>query len=229
MRRVVRRLLTLLASPELAIDPLHALQASYDAVAEEYVRRIGRELEAKPFDRALLDRFAARLAGQGPVWDLGCGPGHVARYLLDRGVTVAGLDLSAALIACAKQCNPTIPFDQGDFRRLPAPDHAWAGIVAFYSIIHLPREEVTPTLVEWRRATRPRGLLLLAVHLGENALHLEEWWGQRVNVDFGFFQTQELVGYLEASGWHIEETMERDPYPGVETQTRRAYILANAS
>jgi SAM-dependent methyltransferase len=229
MRNVVRRHSSTPALRELAIDPLHGLQASYDAVAEEYVRRISRELEAKPFDCALLDRFAARLAGQGPVWDLGCGPGHVARYLLDRGVTVAGLDLSAALIACAKQLNPTIPFEQGDFRRLRAPDHAWAGIVAFYSIIHLPRQEVTPTLVEWRRALKPGGLLLLAVHLGENALHLEEWWGQRVSVDFAFFQTQELVGYLEASDWHIEETTERDPYPGVETQTRRVYILANAS
>lgn len=101
--------------------------------------------------------------------------------------------------------------------------------MAFYSIIHLPRQQVTPTLAEWRRAIRPGGLLLLAVHLGENALHLEEWWGHRVSVDFGFFQTQELVGYLEASDWLIEETTERDPYPGVETQTRRVYILAKAS
>ena len=204
------------------------MQASYDAVAEEYVRRISQELEAKPFDRALLDRFAARLAGQGPVWDLGCGPGHVARYLLDRGVAVAGLDLSAALVACARQLNPTIPFEQGDFRRLPALDHSWAGMVAFYSIVHLPREEVTPTLVEWRRVVRPGGLLLLAVHLGENALNLDEWWGHRVSVDFAFFQTHELVGYLEAAGWHIVETTEQDPYLGVETQTPRVYILANA-
>src|SRR6476660_6547825 len=109
MRRVVRRPLTLLASPELAIDPLHALRASYDAVAEEYVRRIGRELEGKPFDRTLLDRFADRLAGPGPVWDLGCGPGHVTRYLRARGVTIAGLDLSPALVASARRLDPAIP------------------------------------------------------------------------------------------------------------------------
>ncbi len=214
---------------EFVIDHLEPLQASYDAVAEEYVRRISQELEGKPIDRALLDRFAARLAGQGPVWDLGCGPGHVARYLLDRGVTVAGLDLSAALVACAKQLNPTISFKQGDFRRLPVLDHTLAGIVAFYSIIHLSRQEVKPTLVEWRRAIKVGGLLLLAVHLGEEALHLDEWWGHRVSVDFAYFQTPELIGYLEAAGWHIEETTERDPYPGVETQTRRVYILANAT
>jgi SAM-dependent methyltransferase len=189
---------------ELVIDHFDPLQASYDAVAEEYVR-------------------------QGPVWDLGCGPGHVARYLLDRGVTVAGLDLSAALVACARQLNPTISFRQGDCRRLPALDHTLAGIVAFYSIIHLPRQEVTPTLVEWRRAVKVGGLLLLAVHLGEDALHLEEWWGHRVSLDFAYFQTAEMIEYLEAAAWRIEETTERDPYPGVETQTRRVYILANAT
>jgi SAM-dependent methyltransferase len=211
---------------ELAIDPLHALRASYDAVAEEYVRRIGRELEGKPFDRALLDRFADRLAGPGPVWDLGCGPGHVTRYLRDRGVTIAGLDLSPALVASARRLDPAIPFEQGDFRRLAAPDHAWAGIVALYSIIHLPRPEVIPTLAEWSRAVKPGGLLLLAAHLGEDVRHLDEWWGHRVDVDFTFFQTPELVGYLEAGGWRVEEATERDPYPDVEAQTRRVYILA---
>jgi hypothetical protein len=67
------------------------------------------------------------------------------------------------------------------------------------------------------------------VHLGEDALHLEEWWGHRVSLDFAYFQTAEMIGYLEAAGWRIEETTERDPYSGVETQTRRVYILANAT
>lgn len=206
----------------------HALQASYDAVAEEYVRRISRELESKPFDRALLDRFADRLAGRGTVWDLGCGPGHVARYLFERGVTVAGLDLSAALVAWARKLHPGISFEQGDFRRLPAADHDGAGIVAFYSILHLDRRVVTPTLVEWRRAIKPGGWLLLAAHIGDEVRHLDDWWGHKVDLDFTFFQVSELVGYLEAGGWRIEEATERDPYPDIEVATRRVYILAES-
>jgi SAM-dependent methyltransferase len=209
------------------VDPLHDLQASYDIVAEEYARRIGRELDDKPFDRVLLDRFAARMVGQGDVWDLGCGPGHVARYLHDRGVTIAGFDLSGDMVACARLLNPEIRFEQGDFRQLPVPDHSWAGIIALYSIIHLQGEDVAPTLAEWRRIVRPGGSLLLAVHLGGDPLHLDQWWGMRVNVDFRFFQTRELIESLESAGWRIEEATERDPYPGVETQTRRVYILAS--
>jgi len=130
------------------------------------------------------------------------------------------------MVACARRLNPEIRFEQGDFRRLPVPDHSWAGIVALYSIIHLQCEDVAPTLAEWRRVVRPGGSLLLAVHLGGDPLHLHEWWGMRVNVDFRFFQTGELLESLESAGWRIEEATERDPYLGVETQTRRVYIRA---
>jgi 2-polyprenyl-3-methyl-5-hydroxy-6-metoxy-1,4-benzoquinol methylase len=71
------------------------VQDGYDRVAAEYARRIFGELEHKPLDRQLLDRFAAMVQGRGQVCDLGCGPGHVARYLHERGVQVMGLDLSA--------------------------------------------------------------------------------------------------------------------------------------
>ena len=210
----------------MAIDPLDEVRRGYDAVADEYARRISGELDQKPFDRALLDRYAVRLAGRGPVWDLGCGPGHVARYLHERGVSVAGMDLSSELLRWAERLNPGLPFHQGDFRRLPADHDAWAGIVAFYSIIHLPPGEVLPTLKEWHRVLRPGGVLFVAVHLGSELRHVEDWWGRRVNIDFRFFQTDELETALEAAGYAVEEVVEREPYPGVETQTRRAYVLA---
>ena len=77
------------------MDPqkLSDCQSSYDRIAEEYTSRIAGELEHKPLDRMLLDEFAARLKGAGRVCELGCGPGHVARYLHDRGVNIFGIDL----------------------------------------------------------------------------------------------------------------------------------------
>src|SRR5947209_6208129 len=57
------------------------VQSSYDRIAGEYVERIYEELQHKPLDRMLLDRFAARVRKTGTACDIGCGPGHVARYL----------------------------------------------------------------------------------------------------------------------------------------------------
>ena len=95
-------------------------QTSYDRIADEYTRRIFDELQHKPLDRQLLDRFANEVRELGPVCDLGCGPGHVARYLHDQGVQVSGLDLSAEMVTHARRLTPEIAFEQGDMRGLAA-------------------------------------------------------------------------------------------------------------
>ena len=212
-------------------DPsAHDPQTSYDAVADEYASRIATELQHKPFDRLLLDQFAEQVRDLGQVADIGCGPGQVARYLHERGARVVGIDLSPRMIECARKLHPAIEFQQADMAALPVPDATWAGIAAFYSLIHIPRDRVVATLREFRRALRPRGLLLLAFHVGAEVVHLDEWWGHRVSVDFVFFRSDEVERYLTAAGFAIERSMERDPYPPeVEHQSRRGYILARAA
>jgi SAM-dependent methyltransferase len=207
-------------------DRRNDCQTSYDQVADEYVRRIFDELQHKPLDRQLLDRFAASVRDVGPACDMGCGPGHVARYLHEHGVQVCGVDLSPAMVERARRLNPGIEFRQGDMTALDAPDGAWAGVVAFYSIIHIPRGDMARALAELRRVLRPGGLLLLAFHIGEQTIHLDDWWGQNVSLDFFFFRTEEVAGSLRAQGFEIEEIVEREPYPDVEHQSRRAYVFA---
>jgi SAM-dependent methyltransferase len=201
-------------------------QTSYDLVADEYVQRIFDELQHKPLDRQLLDRFAAGVRDVGPACDMGCGPGHVSRYLHEKRVQVCGIDLSPAMVERARRLTPGVDFRQGDMIALDAPDGAWAGIAAFYSIIHIHRNDMALALGELLRVLRPGGVLLLAFHIGDDTIHLDEWWGQKVCVDFFFFSSEEVAGYLRAAGFEIEEIIERAPYPDVEHQSRRAYIFA---
>jgi SAM-dependent methyltransferase len=201
-------------------------QTSYDLVADEYVRRVFDELEHKPFDRHLLDRFAASVRGMGLSCDMGCGPGHVARYLHRQGTQVFGVDLSPAMVEQARRLVPGVDFRQGDMLALDAEDEAWVGIAAFYSIIHIPRGDLPSALAEFHRVLRPGGVLLLAFHIGDDTIHLDEWWGQKVCVDFFWFHSDEVAGHLHSAGFEIEEIIERDPIPDVEYQTRRAYIFA---
>ena len=205
------------------------LRESYDRVADEYAARIFQELEGKPLDRALLDRFADETRGRGPVCDLGCGPGHVARYLKSRDADVFGIDLSPGMVKRARRLNPGIEFREGDMHALDAPDGVWAGIAAFYSIIHVPPSEVTAALAEMHRVLRGGGLLLLAFHVGDHVVHLDEWWGHPVSVDFAFFTAGEMAGYLTAAGFTVADVIERPPYEGVEHPSRRAYIFARPS
>jgi SAM-dependent methyltransferase len=203
-----------------------SVETSYDRIADEYVRRIFDELRHKPLDRKLLDRFATSLQREGSACDLGCGPGHVARYLRERGAQVSGIDLSSAMVERARRLNPGIDFRQGDMLALSADDGTWAGIAAFYSIIHIPRGDVIRALREVRRVLQPGGVLLLAFHIGDGTIHLDEWWGHQVCLDFFLFRLDEMVGYVRSAVFEIEEIIERDPYPDVEHPSRRAYIFA---
>jgi SAM-dependent methyltransferase len=202
--------------------------SSYDKVAQEYTQRISDELKDKPLDRQLLARFAVLtkpLSGQ--VCDLGCGPGHVARYLHEQGADVFGVDLSPEMVRAAAATNPGLHFQTGDMQQLVFEDATLAGIAAFYSIIHIPREEVVAVLRELYRVLKSGGVLLLGFHRGEQVVHLEEWWGNAVSLDFTFFLPDEMTGYLQQAGLRVDEVIERDPYPGVEHQSQRVYIFAS--
>jgi len=207
-----------------------AVQRTYDTVAVEYAARIFDELAGKPFDRAILDRFAALAGPLGPVCDLGCGPGQVARYLHDRwhehGLDAFGIDLSPAMVAEARRLNPGLRFEQGSMLALDLEDEQLGGIAAFYSIVNVPREDQPRAFAELWRVLKPGGWLLAAFHVGTEDAHLEEWWGTAVSVDFYFFDPTEIETRLTAAGFTIEERHIREPYPEVEHPSRRAYLLA---
>lgn len=200
--------------------------AGYDAVAGEYARRLYRELEAKPFDRDFLDRLA-RAVPSGEVLDLGCGPGHVGRYLHDRGVPVCGLDISQEMIRLAGELNPGIAFHRGDMRALPFPSGAFAGVVAFYSIIHLDPAELEPVFTELRRVLQPGGLLALTFHIGNEIRHLDALWEIETSLDFVFFEPNRVVDALRAARYRDIQLSQRAPYAApIEAQTERCYVVA---
>lgn len=207
---------------------LAAIRDSYDRVADEYARRLFHELDGKPLDRELLDRFAASTAGQGPVCDMGCGPGQIARHLHDRGCDAFGLDLSPRMIETARRLNPDISFREGDMLALELADDSLAGIAAFYAIVNLPKSSLPVVFREMLRVLQPGGLLLLAFHIGDKVLATEEeLWGYKISMRFYLFPTREMEACLETVGFRIQAIVEREPYaPEVEYQSRRAYILA---
>jgi SAM-dependent methyltransferase len=202
------------------------LREGYDRVAGTYAERIARELAGKPFDRELLDRFAGLTGPIGPVYDLGCGPGHVARYLHERGVDVVGIDLSPGMVAEAERLNPGLTIRVGDMAALNVADGSVGGIVAFYSVIHVPRDCHPALFAAWRRVLRPGGYLLLSFHLGESDRHVDDLWGIPVSLDFLFFTAEEIVRAIDGAGLAIVDRIVRPPYPEVEVQTERCYVLA---
>jgi SAM-dependent methyltransferase len=207
-------------------DIIHNTQTSYDQVAYEYAEKFKDEMDDKPFDRDCLDRLAREVADLGPICDMGCGPGQIARYLHRNGIDTLGVDLSPRMIEEAQRLNPEIPFHQGDMLSLPDADNSWGGIAAFYCIIHIPRDKIVDALREMKRVLKPGGVLLVTFHIGDEIKHLDDWWEKPVNLDFAFYYPEEMESWLKEAGYELEETLVRDPNPDVEVATRRAYVFA---
>lgn len=112
----------------------------YERRTAEYDRERGRGLQ----ERAWLDRFAARLPAGGTVLDVGCGMGEpIARYLMERGLRVTGVDSSPSMIALCRQRFPDAEWLVADMRRL-ALARRFDGIVAWDSFFHLSADDQRP-------------------------------------------------------------------------------------
>lgn len=198
---------------------------SYSLVSQEYIDRIYDELDKKPFDQERLKRLAEEIPKDGLVCDLGCGPGQVAKFLADMGVRSCGIDIAPGMIEAASELNPDIEFQVGDIRKLVLPDNTFDGIAAFYSLIHIPKEDLPEVFQEIRRVLKPGGKFLFSFHIGEETIHKDEWWGYDVDLDFHFFDPELVeITALEAG---FEEIIieEREPYcEDIEHQSRRAYF-----
>jgi ubiquinone/menaquinone biosynthesis C-methylase UbiE len=207
------------------------VRAAYDAVARDYDAQFGRELDSRPLERGLLTAFI-ELAGRGVIADVGCGPGHVTRFLARQGADVIGIDLAPEMISVARERAPELPFVVGSMLDLPAEDGAWAGAVALYSIIHLTDDERARAFRELARVLQPNGRLLVSFHVDSPEFatgqvnHLTKFLGHAVNLDGHFLDPSRIEQQLEDADLATTARLERLPVPDTEYPSRRCYLIA---
>ncbi|MER7586168.1 methyltransferase domain-containing protein [Micromonospora sp. NPDC127501] len=169
------------------------VRQAYTSVAQLYISMFGASERVHPDDLALIERH---LTGRpGPVLDLGCGPGHITGYLRALGVEATGIDLVPEFIAHARAAHPDVEFQLGSLERLDVADESIDGILAWYSLIHLPPQELDAVLKEFRRVLTPAGRLVLGTFTAD---------------EVGAFDHKVVTAYR----WPLDEFAERLAHAG---------------
>jgi ubiquinone/menaquinone biosynthesis C-methylase UbiE len=205
---------------------LAKVENAYDTVAKEYADIFSGEHDKKPKDQEILHRFSREIGDRRPVWDFGCGPGQTTKYLKNLGIEISGLDLSEKILEQARTIHPELHFRKGNILELDFDNDSIAGVVAFYAIVHFTKEQVGIAFREVIRVLQPGGIFLFTYHIGEKTIHLDEFFGKQIDIDIMFFTTDFISSCLKKTGFEKIEIIEREPYPGVEYESRRAYVFA---
>jgi SAM-dependent methyltransferase len=202
------------------VDFLDRTRAAYDTVAAAYAGTVPARHAQIPAARAVLGWYAELV--DGPVLEVGCGPGHVTADLAARGVDAAGLDLSPAMVAQARRAHPGLRFDVGSMTDLHG---SYGGLVAWYSLIHIPPGLRPQVLAGFARVLRPGGRLLLAFQTGDELRHITEGYGHTgLDLDTYRLPPATVAAELATAGIPVTATLVCAPESG-ET-VPQAYLLA---
>ncbi|MEO5833919.1 MAG: methyltransferase domain-containing protein [Nakamurella sp.] len=209
-------------------DVTSQVRAAYNTVAEQYAAHFpGTEPEAM-LDLAVIDHFLTLLqGGTRDVLDAGSGTGRMSRYLTDRGCHVRGVDLSPGMVAVAHRDHPDITTEVASITALPFPDDSFDGLFYWYSVIHVPDENMQAVFDEARRALRPDGVVLVAFQAGEGATEVGAGYrrlGHDVTIMRFHRTADQVMRLLETAGFREAARMVRASIGGERTD--QAVVIA---
>lgn len=145
-----------MASSEIDPDAFNAFEASgWEEKAGGYDRLVGHVTSR--FAGPLLD--AANVTRGTRVLDVATGPGYVAAQAAERGASVVGADVAAAMVSLAQRLHPGIEFREADVHELPFEDGSFDAVVGNFLIMHLGRPD--QAMAELVRVLAPGGRVAL--------------------------------------------------------------------
>lgn len=180
---------------------------AYDYLAEVYAK----EWWNKP-DVQLADAFLNFLSPSARILDIGCGPGQYSLYFHKRGFDVKGVDFSENMISIAKKLSDNVEFEVQDMRELHFEDGLFDALWVCSSFVHIPKDDVTPVLNEFKRILKADGILFINAVIGDlpYRLETEEEIGGTFKGNGRYFQwypsSSSFVEILNIAGFNVEKT-----------------------
>jgi ubiquinone/menaquinone biosynthesis C-methylase UbiE len=206
-------------------DILKLNDDSYGKISEFYHETYKSEVEDKPFDKEFLNSFGSYFSKKSKVLDIGCGSScQQGCYLYEQfGLQIFGIDISAKAVSLATKKYPHLSLSRMDMSKTDFEDLSFDGLLAFYSLIHIPFDKYSAVFSEWNRLLKPGGYLALTGHLG-NQDGIKEYRDHEFY--FRSFNENEIDKNLSNHGFKIISRQIRKPMYTGEFEVNRIYYIA---
>ena len=196
------------------------LKETYNRIAEEW----HKDHQADDWWVAGTDAFIAMLPPGASVCDVGCGGGTKAKYLVEKGLRVTGVDLSEQMVEIASREVPEGAFQVRDLRKTDPLPGTFDALFAQAVLLHIPKAEMPAVLARLSAALKPGGYLYVAVKGkrpdGPDEEIVEEHdYGYAYQRFFSFFTQDEMESLLRNAGYDIVKSgqyPEGSPKPWVQ-------------
>jgi cyclopropane fatty-acyl-phospholipid synthase-like methyltransferase len=194
------------------------VERGYDHMAEQYLATKDPE---DPLALAALEDLASVVPQGAAVLDLGCGAGVPAtRWLAERGFAVTGVDVSARQLELARRNVPTATFIKADMADLSFSPETFDAVVAFHSIIHVPRTEHPALLRRIHRWLKPGGIFLGTMTVTDYEGREDDWEGWGAPMVWSHYDGDANVAMLRETGFELRYAEPRTSQgTGDETET----------
>ncbi len=180
------------------------LKTTYNKIAQDFDNDYSQDTRWIPGT----DKFLSYLASGASILDVGCGPGHQAKYLIEHGFKVTGIDLSEEMIKIAQKACPTGQFLVKDIISPLEMDTSFDGVYAKASLLHIPKNEIASVLKNITESLKSGGYLYVEVkekrpqESGEMIVKVNDY-GYEYERFFSYFSLAELKKYIAQLGYPI--------------------------
>lgn len=165
------------------------------------------------------DAFCAALKTPHPrVLEIGCGPGNISKYLLQKLPTMhlLGTDVAPAMIEAARKNVPLATFEPLDCRNIASLNQQFDGIVCGFCIPYITPSDCQKLIADCNALLAADGVLYISFVAGESHQSGEKINSRGESMHFEYYPENLLLQWLSNFGFEINAII-RVPYGTTDT------------
>lgn len=181
------------------------MEKSIYAQTAEIYNKLGKKylIESKKITPPERLPFSKLFLKGSHILDVGCGGGRDAKFFIQKGLNVTGIDTSSVLIKLAQKEVPKATFKYIDLLKIQFPKNTFDGIWAQAVLFHLKRKDVPIALKKFYKILKQNGTLHITIREGKGEEYIKDQLSDGNERFYTYFSKNEIETLLKNQGFKI--------------------------